>query len=85
MQVLHYLLVQNKYSSFKYFFTAEKETEESNVISQEYLYMVLLKELYENEKNTQATIINGKWLLSFVHGTDTQVWLGNSVIPLDWG
>lgn len=55
MQVLHYLLVQNKYSSFKYFFTAEKETEESNVISQEYLYIVLLKELYENEKTTQAT------------------------------
>lgn len=36
MKVFHYLLVQNnKHSSFKYFFIAEKETEESNVISQE--------------------------------------------------
>lgn len=53
MQVLHYLLVQNKPSSFKYFFTAEKETEESNVISQElFIYWLVERAVWKKHPGT---------------------------------
>lgn len=49
MPVLRYLLVQNKLSSFKYFFTAGKETEESNVISQElFIYWLVERAVWKN-------------------------------------
>lgn len=84
MQVLRYLLVQNSLLSSTSL-QLKKRLKKVTLFHKSYLYIGLLKELYE--KNTQAPFskINVKWLLSFVHGTDTQVWLENSGIPLDWG
>lgn len=63
MNVFHFPLAQNnKHSSFKYFFTAEKETEKTNIIHKSRFFLllcfILLKELYHEKiwKNIQANI-----------------------------